>query len=255
MSLNLFNLTEKTAIITGASRGIGKGISYALARAGANLVLVGRNKKLLKEVANQVEKFGIKVIFIPADVTKEKEILFAVQKTLEEYSKIDILVNCAGVMIRGSIENFSEKDWDKLFATNLRGVFLFSKAVGKIMITQKRGKIINISSLSSVIGGENIPAYASSKGGVVQLTKAMAVGWAKYNINVNAIGPGFFKTDMTKDLYANKKIKEKILKRIPMKRWGEPERDLTGTVIFLSSTASDYITGQTIYVDGGYLSY
>lgn len=255
MSLNLFNLNGKTAIITGASRGIGKGISYALARAGVNLVLIGRDKKLLKEVANQAKKLGIKVIFIQTDVTKEKEILFAVQKTLEEYSKIDILVNCAGVMIRGPIEDFSEKDWDRLFAINLKGIFLFSKAVGKIMIAQKKGKIINISSLSSVIGGENIPAYASSKGGVVQLTKAMAVGWAKYNINVNAIGPGFFKTDMTRDLYNNLKIKEKILNRIPMKRWGDPERDLSGAVIFLSSTASDYITGQTIFVDGGYLSY
>jgi len=255
MSLNLFNLNGKTAIITGASRGIGKGISYALARAGVNLVLIGRDKKLLKEVANQAKKIGIKVIFIQTDVTKEKEILFAVQKALEEYSKIDILINCAGVMIRGPIEDFSEKDWDRLFAINLKGIFLFSKAVGKIMIAQKKGKIINISSLSSVIGGENIPAYASSKGGVVQLTKAMAVDWAKYNINVNAIGPGFFKTDMTRDLYNNLKIKEKILNRIPMKRWGDPERDLSGAVIFLSSAASDYITGQTIFVDGGYLSY
>jgi len=255
MSLELFNLKGKTAIVTGASKGIGKGLAYALASAGANLVLVGRDEGLLKEGAYQIEKLGIKVIFVKTDVIKEKEILFAVEKSLEEFSKIDILINCAGVMIRGSIEDITENDWDILFAINLKGTFLFSKAVGKTMINQKKGKIINISSLSSIVGGENIAAYASSKGGIGQLTKAMAVGWAKYNINVNAIGPGFFQTNMTKDLYDDLEVKEKILNRIPMKRWGDPMKDLSGVVIFLSSSASDYITGQTIFVDGGYLAY
>lgn len=188
-------------------------------------------------------------------INKEKEILFAVQKSLEEFGRIDILVNSAGLNIRGSIEDNTESDWDTLFFINLKGTFLFSKAVGKIMINQKKGKIINISSLSSVFGGENISVYASSKRGVAQLTKAMAVGWAKYNINVNAIGPGFFKTNMTKDLYDDLEVKGKILNRIPMKRWGDPMKDLSGAVIFLSSPASDYITGQTIFVDGGYLAY
>jgi len=255
MSLDLFNLKGKTAIVTGASKGIGKGLARALASAGANLVLVGRNEGLLREVAHQTDKLGVKVIFVKTDITKEKEILFAVEKSLKEFSKIDILVNCAGVMIRGSVEDITESDWDTLFSINLKGTFLFSKAVGKIMINQKKGKIINISSLSSVVGGENIPAYSSSKGGVAQLTKAMAVGWAKHNINVNAIGPGFFKTNMTKDLFNDLKIKEKILNRIPMRRWGDPMKDLSGAVIFLSSSASDYITGQTIFVDGGYLVY
>jgi len=255
MNIDIFNLSGKTAIITGASQGIGKGLAYALANAGANLALVSRNEKLLRETTREINKLGGKTIFIKADVAQEREVLTATQEVLKKFSTIDILVNCAGIMIRGSVENITEEDWDKLFSVNLKGVFLFSKAVGKIMIKQRKGKIINISSISSVVGGENIPIYSCSKGGVKQLTKAMAVGWAKYNINVNAIAPGYFRTNMTQSLYNNPEIREKILNRIPMRRWGNPMEDLSGAVIFLSSSASDYITGQTIFVDGGYLAY
>lgn len=254
MSLDLFDLQEKTAIVTGASKGIGKALAHALANAGANLVLVSRNEKLLEETTNQIKKLGVRVIFMKCDVTKNEEILFVVKRTLEEFSKIDILVNCAGINIRGSVENISERDWDKLFTVNLKGTFLFSKAVGGVMIKQKKGKIINISSTRGVTGAENLAAYVSSKGGVVQLTKSMAIDWAKYNINVNSIGPGYFPTDMTKVLHEDSEVKQKIINSIPMRRWGDPMKDLSGTIIFLSSSASDYITGQTIFVDGGFLA-
>lgn len=252
---NLFNLEGKTAIITGASMGIGKGIAINLARAGVDLALVSRKIELLHEISTEIRAMDRKAYCFKTDVTKKIEIEETVHNILQKYPKIDILVNCAGINIRGTVEDFSEENYDKIMCTNLKGTFLFSQAVGRHMIKNNKGKIINFSSLSSVVGGENIPIYSASKGGIKQLTKAMAVAWAKYNINVNAIGPGFFRTDMTSDLYRQEEAREKVLKRIPMKRWGDPMTDMAGTVIFLSSSASDYITGQTIYVDGGYLAY
>ena len=251
----LFNLSGKNGIVTGASRGIGRAIAFVLAEAGVNLSLISRDKSLLKKNCEEIKAMGRKAIYIKTNVENKKEVEIAVKDTLQEFGTINILVNCAGIIIRGSVEEFSEEDFDKIMATNLKGTFLFSQAVGKDMIKNKKGKIINISSLSSVFGGENIPIYSASKGGVKQLTKAMAVAWAKYNVNVNAIGPGFFKTDLTSDLYNQVEVREKILRRIPMNRWGDPMADLAGAIIFLSSSASDYITGQTVYVDGGYLAY
>jgi len=253
--MDLFNLNRKTAIITGASRGIGKAISFILAEAGVNLSLISRNENLLIENCEKIKAMGTNVIYFKTDVRNKEEVLAAVNRSLQEFTRIDILINCAGINIRGTVEDFSEENYEKIMSTNLKGTFMFSQAVGKQMIENKNGKIINIASLSSVFGGENIPIYSASKGGVSQLTKAMAVAWAKYNINVNAIGPGFFKTDITSDLYNQEEAREKVLRRIPMKRWGDPMQDLAGTVIFLCSPASDYITGQTIYVDGGYLAY
>ena len=257
MILDKFRLDKKVAIVTGAYGGLGKGISTALLEAGADIVLVGRNYSLLQKLSSELKKINTKrkILPIKADVSNAIEIDFVVKTTIESFKRIDILVNNAGINIRAKAEDFTEDDWDKVINTNLKGTFLFTQAVGKIMINQKRGKIINISSLASVIAGENTPAYAASKGGISQLTKTFAVAWAKYNINVNAVGPGFFQTGMTKALYENKDKEKKILDHTPLKRWGDSEKDISGIIIFLSSEASNFITAQTIYVDGGYLAY
>jgi len=257
MILEKFSLDKKVAVITGAYGGLGMGMSSALFEAGCDLVLVGRNDSLLKKLATTLRKISNdrKLLIIKADVTSSTEIDFVVKKTIEVFNRIDILINNAGINPRSKAEEFSEENWDRVIDTNLKGYFLFTQAVGKIMIKQKFGKIINISSLASVIAGENTPAYAASKGGVSQLTKAFAVAWAKYNINVNAIGPGFFKTKMTKNLYEDKERNKKILEHTPMKRWGNVKEDIAGIVIFLSSEASNFVTAQTIYIDGGYLAY
>lgn len=253
MILDKFNLKDKVAIVTGASSGLGKGIALALSEAGASLVLVSRRLQLLQEVAKLINKKDQECFCFSADVSKKEQVKHTVEEAVKIFGKIDILVNTAGINRRNLVENFSEEDWNAVIDINLKGTFLFSQAVGKVMIKQNKGKIINTASMTSVIGGQNIPAYSASKGGVVQLTKAFAVAWAKYNINVNTIGPGWFKTPMTKSLYEDKDRNSQTLSRIPMKRWGEPE-DLAGAVVFLASEASDYVTGTTIYVDGGYLA-
>jgi 2-deoxy-D-gluconate 3-dehydrogenase len=255
MILDKFSLKGKVAIVTGATGGLGRGITLALSEAGADLVLVSRTLSSLKIVAKEIENLDRQALIISANVTKKEEVNLVIEKTLEKFGKIDILVNGAGITHRSIIEDFPEELWDKVIDTNLKGAFLFSQAAGKVMIKQNKGKIINIVSLLSVIGGEFCPAYAASKGGLSQLTKALAVAWAQYNINVNAIGPGYFKTSMTKAIYEDEVRNNKILSRIPMRRWGKAEEDLSGAVIYLASEASNYVNGQTIYVDGGWLAY
>ena len=204
MILDKFNLKDKVAIVTGASSGLGKGIALALSEAGASLVLVSRRLQLLQEVAKLINKKDQECFCFSADVSKKEQVKHTVEEAVKIFGKIDILVNTAGINRRNLVENFSEEDWNAVIDINLKGTFLFSQAVGKVMIKQNKGKIINTASMTSVIGGQNIPAYSASKGGVVQLTKAFAVAWAKYNINVNTIGPGWFKTPMTKSLYKDK---------------------------------------------------
>lgn len=254
MILDKFNLKNKVAIVTGASSGLGRGMAIALSEAGADLALVDINFPLLQEVVKLIKKANQQIIYFSADISKKEQVEHVVEEAVKNFGKIDILINAAGINRRNLAENFSEEDWDQVIDINLKGTFLFSQAVGKVMINQNKGKIINIASMTSVIGVGNIPAYCASKGGVAQLTKAFAVAWAQYNININAIGPGWFKTPLTKSLHEDKDISRKTIARIPMKRWGNPE-DLAGTVVFLASEASNYITGTTIYVDGGYLAY
>jgi len=194
------------------------------------------------------------VIPVVADISKKKDIQNIADKAVKEFGKVDFLFNNAGIIRRCSSEDYSEKDWDDVIKVNLKAVFLLSQIVGRIMIKKGGGKIINTSSLLAVGGGKTIPAYTASKGGVNQLTKALANDWAKYNIKVNAIGPGYFITDNTGPLRKNKERYQEITNRIPLGRWGNPE-DLGGVAVFLASEASDYITGQTIFVDGGWLSF
>ena len=253
MILDKFSLEGKFGIVTGGSRGLGKGMAMALAQAGANLIVVSRTKSVLETTAEEIREFGHQVIPVVADVSKKKDIQNIADKAVKEFGKVSFLFNNAGIIRRCSSEDYSEKDWDDVIKVNLKAVFLLSQIVGRIMIKQGGGKIINTSSLLAVGGGKTIPAYAASKGGVNQLTKTLANDWAKYNIKVNAIGPGYFITDNTGPLRKNKERYQEITNRIPLGRWGNPE-DLGGVAVFLASEASDYITGQTIFVDGGWLS-
>jgi 2-deoxy-D-gluconate 3-dehydrogenase len=254
MTLEMFSLKGKSGIVTGAGSGIGKAIAKGVVQAGAEIVIIGRNKERLEKAASEIEKFGGPVIALKADISKMEEIRKVVDRTAEEFGKIDFLFNNAGVIRRSPSEEFTEKDWDETITTNLKGPFFLAQAVARVMISQKRkGKIINISSLAAVQGGKRVPAYAASKGGLAQVTKSMANDWAKYNILVNAIGPGWVRTDLTIPLQQDKERYAEITGRIPLGRWADPE-DLAGAAIFLASDASDYVTGQIIYVDGGWLS-
>ncbi len=252
--LEKFSLKGKSGIVTGGGSGIGRAIATGLVQAGAEIVIVGRNKERLEKAVIEMRRFGGPVVAIQADVSKMDDIQKIVAETLKEFGKIDFLFNNAGTIRRTPSEDFSEKDWDEVMNTNLKGPFFLAQAVARVMIAQKRkGKIINTSSLIAVQGGKRVPAYAASKGGLAQVTKTMANDWAKYNILVNAIGPGWVKTDLTEALQQDKERYSEILARIPLGRWADPE-DLVGVAVFLASDASDYITGQTIFVDGGWLS-
>jgi 2-deoxy-D-gluconate 3-dehydrogenase len=254
MVLEKFSLKEKSGIVTGGGSGIGKAIAKGLVQAGAEIVIVGRNRERLEKAATEIEKFGGPVIALQADISKMEEIKKVVDRAVKEFGKIDFLFNNAGIVRRAPSEDFTEKDWDETISTNLKGPFFLAQAVARVMISQKRkGKIINTSSLAAVQGGKRVPAYAASKGGLSQVTKSMANDWARYNILVNAIGPGWVKTELTDLLQKDKERYTEITSRIPLGRWADPE-DLVGAAIFLASDASDYVTGQTIFVDGGWLS-
>jgi 2-deoxy-D-gluconate 3-dehydrogenase len=253
MILDRMSLTGKAAVVTGASRGLGKAMALGLAEAGADVVLVSRRMAQLRAVAQEISQLSRIALPISADISNLRDVNDMVEMVLGEFGRIDILVNNAGTTVRMPSESFTEEAWDEVMDVNLKGAFFCAQAVGKAMIDQRAGKIINIASLLSVIGVPTAVAYAASKGGISQLTKTLAVEWAKYNINVNAIGPGYFRTDLTRPLQEDRDRSAQILSRIPMRRWGDPD-DLKGVVVFLASEASDYITGQTIYVDGGWLA-
>ncbi|MFP5105649.1 SDR family NAD(P)-dependent oxidoreductase [Neobacillus sp. C211] len=250
--MRLFNLSGKTALVTGGGRGIGKTIALTLAEAGANVAVISRTESELKETAGAIKNFSRNAYYATVDARNSEEIRNYVKEIVINEGKIDILVNAAGTNVRSSFLEVTEEDWDFVMGINLKTALLTSQAVIPYMKDQKYGKIINIASLTSEIAFPNMSAYAASKGGISQLTKAMAVEFAEDGILVNAIGPGYFKTEMTKVLFEDEKKVEWMKSRIPLKRTGELE-DLEGAAIFLASSASDYITGQTIYVDGGWL--
>jgi len=251
--LDAFKLDGDVAIVTGGGRGLGRAMALGLAEAGADVVLAGRTAGNLEKVSEEVEKLGRRALAVPTDVSHLQDLERLMEEVLAAFSKIDILVNNAGTTHRAPAVGFPVEEWDRVMDVNLRAVFLLSQLVGRQMIKQGGGRIINVASLASEIGLSLIPSYIASKCGVSGLTRALAVEWAKYNIRVNAIGPGYFKTDLTKGLENHPDRGPKIRLRIPMQRWGEPA-DLKGAVVFLASRASEYITGQTIYVDGGWLA-
>jgi NAD(P)-dependent dehydrogenase (short-subunit alcohol dehydrogenase family) len=250
--LRLFDLNGKTALVTGGGRGIGRGIALALAEAGANVAVTSRTESELKSVASEISALSRKAYYSTVDARNKEAIINFVEKVVQEEGKIDILVNGAGTNKRVPFLEVTEEDWDFVMDINLKSVLFATQAVIPYMKKQKYGKIINIASLTSEIGLNHMTIYGASKGGVSQITKALAVEFADDGILTNAIGPGYFKTEMTKVLFEDQQKVEWMKSRIPLKRTGNVE-DIQGAAVFLASDASSYITGQTIYVDGGWL--
>lgn len=253
MKLNeLFDLSGRVAIVTGGARGLGRSMALALADAGSDVVITDILVSHAKDVVKEIEQRDQRSLFIKADVTKGKEVQKMVSKVTEHFGKIDILINNAGINIISPAEDFVLEDWNKVVNINLTGVFLCAQAVGKEMIKQGKGKIINIASLFGTIGSPHTAvAYNSSKAGVINLTKSLAMEWGRYNINVNAIAPGIIETELTRKRLENKKYYKYLIDRNPLERIGKPE-DLIGAIIYLSSEASNFVTGHTILIDGGY---
>lgn len=252
MVLDTFSLTGKVAAISGATRGIGREMALALAEAGADVALLQRSH-LQTEVKEQIESLGRKCTIIPCDLDKIDEVKSAIPSVISHFGSIDILVNNAGIQRRSPAVDFLELDWDDVMQVNLKTVWLLCQQAGRFMISRGKGKIINTASLLSFQGGITVPAYAAAKGGVAQLTKALSNEWAKHNVNVNAIVPGYIATDMNSALMDDPIRSKQIIERIPAERWGTPE-DFKGTVVFLASDASNYIHGHLLAVDGGWLA-
>lgn len=248
----LFTVAGKNAIVTGAARGLGWGAAEALAEAGANVALLGRNVEALAEAEEKLKRYGTRIVRIRCDVTKPRQITSAIAKCAGEFEQIDILVNNAGVIARQPAAEYPLEEWNRVIDTNLTGVFLMAQGVGRIMLEQGSGKIINIASLLSFSGGRNVPAYTAAKHGVAGITKALANEWAGQGVNVNAIAPGYFRTDATEALQKDRKRYRELTSRIPAGRWGTPD-DLKGAILFLSSKASDYVHGHLLTVDGGWM--
>jgi gluconate 5-dehydrogenase len=245
-----FSLTGKRAIVTGTSRGLGQYFARALARAGADLIITARDKKDCEDFKKEILSIGREVTAFSLDVRNEDSINDLAEQVFEKYESVDILVNNAGCNVRKSVLETTWEDWNSVLDTNLRGTFFMCKAFGKPMIERGYGKIINIGSVASVFGYGGIVPYCASRGGVMQLTKALADEWGKLGINVNVLAPGWFKTAQNQVLYENEEWVEYLCDRIPLKRPGKPN-DLDGTIVFLASDASEYITGQVVLVDGG----
>jgi gluconate 5-dehydrogenase len=250
---DLFNVSGKIALITGSTGGLGNSFAKGLAENGATIILNGRNKEKLDEQVATFKASGYQVHGYVFDVTNSAQINKAVTQITNEVGAVDILINNAGINLRAPLEDFNDDDWDKIIGINLTGAYKVSKAVVKSMIGRRSGKIINIGSMQSELGRPTIAPYAASKGGIKMLTKGMAVDWAKHNIQVNCIGPGYFKTELTRPLYENPEFDAWLCGRTPSSRWGETD-ELIGALLFLASPASNYVNGQMLYVDGGLLA-
>lgn len=246
-----FDLTGKVALVTGANTGIGQAIAVALAEAGADVALAGRSEP--GETLARIAATGRKSVSISADLSSIEPVQRVIAETVAGLGRIDILVNNAGIIRRGDLELFTEADWDAVVDTNLKTLFFLSQAAARPMIAQGSGKIVNIASLLSFQGGIRVPSYAAAKSGVAGVTKAMANELAARGVQVNAIAPGYIATNNTAALQADETRNRQILERIPTGRWGEPE-DIAGAAVFLASPAADYVTGQVLAVDGGWLA-
>lgn len=248
MSDNQFRLDGKVAIVTGGSRGIGKAACLALARAGADVVVCSRDIIACNIVSDAIQKLGKRSLSVAVDVTKLKEIDAMTVKAKDVFGKIDILVNGAGIGGVTRSNELSEDAWDKIVDLDLKGTFLCCQSVGKEMIEQNKGNIVNISSMMGSRAAYGHAAYGASKAGVDHLTRILAVEWSRYNIRVNSIAPGWVDTDMTKDIPDD--IRKKLTERIPLKRFARPE-EMTGAILYLASDLSTYMTGTVLHIDGG----
>jgi 2-dehydro-3-deoxy-D-gluconate 5-dehydrogenase len=249
--MSLFDLTGKVALVTGASGGLGAGMAVALAEAGADIVVHG-NSRSCDETCAAVTKVGRRAAGVRANLRDRKESDRAIEEAIAAFGQLDILVNNAGTVRRAPAADHGDDDWDLVVEVNLTSVFRLARAAGRHFLAQGSGKIVNIASLLSFQGGITVPGYAAAKGGVAQLTKALANEWAGRGVNVNAIAPGYMVTDNTAALRADPTRYRQILERIPAGRWGDPY-DLGGAVVFLSSKASDYVHGHVLTVDGGWM--
>ncbi|MEK3643942.1 2-dehydro-3-deoxy-D-gluconate 5-dehydrogenase KduD [Aeribacillus sp. FSL M8-0235] len=245
-----FDLTGKVAVVTGGSRGIGKGIAIGLAEAGANIVLVQRSNDTSTQ--EEIKALGVRCEIIHCDLINLEDVKQVIPNAIETMGSVDILVNNAGIQRRSPAVDFSEQDWDDVLTVNLKAVWILCQQAGRHMVKRKSGKIINIASLISFQGGILVPAYAAAKGAVGQLTKALANEWASQGVNVNAIVPGYIATEMNTALIEDPVRSRQILERIPAGRWGNPD-DFKGPAVFLASDASNYIHGHLLVVDGGWL--
>ncbi|MDK2919934.1 MAG: hypothetical protein PWQ37_2667 [Candidatus Petromonas sp.] len=253
MKIPTFDLSGKVAIVTGATKGLGYGMALGLAQAGADIVVVSRTPADCEKVASEIIAMGRDALALPTDVSKQESIQNLVDRTVEKFEKIDILVNNAGTAVTQKAEDLTEEDWDRVININLKGVFMLAQAVGREMIKQKRGKIINIASIFGFVGDKAVLPYLASKGGVLQLTRGLALEWAKHNIQVNAVAPGYVMTPMNEKELSEQKIYKYITSKIPMRRLGEIS-EIAGAVVYLASEAANYVTGSTIVVDGGWLA-
>lgn len=250
--MKMFGLGGKVAIVTGATGGIGRAAALGLAEAGAHVVVLGKTQDP-EVTCKEVRALGRESMGFQGDIAEGRFLDRVVCETLARWNHIDVLVNSAGMAVRAPAADFSDTDWDKVIDLNLTSLFRLCQRVGRQMIKQKSGKIINIASILSFVGGINVPAYAASKGGVAQVTKALANEWAPFQVNVNAIAPGYIATDLTEPLYNDPQRSKEIISRIPAGRWGSSE-DLVGAVVFLASPASDWVHGHVLVVDGGWMA-
>jgi 2-dehydro-3-deoxy-D-gluconate 5-dehydrogenase len=250
--MNLFDLTGKVAIVTGGNGGIGLGMARGIASLGARIVIAGRNEEKATAALKALHDMKTEAVFIAADVTKKTDCQALVSGTLEKFGRVDILVNNAGTSVRKMPQDFTEEEWHHVLDTNLTSAFLCSQAVYPAMLKAGGGKVINIGSMMSLFGAPYATPYAASKGGIMQMTRAIATAWAKDNIQVNAVLPGWIDTELTRRARQQVEgLHESVEKRTPHGRWGTPH-DMAGIAAFLASPASDFVTGTAIPVDGGF---
>lgn len=254
MNSSGFDLTGKVGIMLGASRGIGRVIALGLATAGADMVVASRTVPELESLAGEIRSLGRRALVQKVDAVRSSDIQAVADATVSEFGHVDILVNNAGININKTCLEMTEEEWDLVLTTNLKSYFLASKIVGRLLVEQKKGKVINMSSTFGLVGFEKRSAYAASKGGVSQLTKVLAIEWGPFNVNVNAIAPTATRTSINEELFSNEEWRKNMLTRLPVKRFCQPA-DLVGAAVFLASDASDMVTGVTLPVDGGYTAW
>lgn len=248
--LREFDLSGKAALVTGGGTGLGRAMALALAEAGADVALAARRVDVLEEVCGEIRSSGRKSAAIPLDLTDPASIEEAVSRAERDFAPIDILVNNSGISGAGWASDLPIEEWDRVMATNLRGAFLMCRAVGRGMIERERGSIVNVASVAGIVGIKMLSAYSASKGGLIQLTRTLALEWARHHVRVNALAPGYFLTDINRALFASEAGERMVRDHIPMGRVGQP-KELAGAVVFLASEASSFMTGSVLTLDGG----